>query len=101
MPKVFLSGTQVFPQNAPSKTIISATLPIMQQIKIFKALETGTDELESEINQWLAKNPGRVIQIIGNIAPQSQKSSGGDQYLSKSPHSPSDILVIVLYEPNK
>ena len=71
----------------------------MHQIKLFKSIETNITDLESQINDWLAKSGAHVIQIFGNIAPQTglvdQTSAG---YITKSPHGPSDVLVAILYE---
>lgn len=69
----------------------------MQQIKIFKSIETDVRLLEAEVNSWLAESKVRVISMSGNIAPQTQtsKESSG---LSKSLFAPSDVLLIILYE---
>lgn len=73
----------------------------MQQVKFFKGVETDLPRLEIQINQWLAESGVRVIQIVGNMAPQTMlndpKSLGGP---TLSPHLPSDVLVAVLYEKN-
>ena len=71
----------------------------MQQIKIFKAIETGIPQLESQVNEWMAANKVRVIQITGNIAPQTSITDPASPgYITKSPHGPSDVLLVVLYE---
>ncbi len=70
----------------------------MQQVKLFKGLESEVSELEREVNAWLRESGAKVISISGNIAPQSEKPgevSGGS---SRSRFPPSDILLIVLYE---
>jgi hypothetical protein len=69
----------------------------MQQVKLFKGLESDVAALEGEVNAWIRQSGARVISATGNIAPQSQKAaaSGG---LGKSPFSPSDVILIVLYE---
>ena len=69
----------------------------MQQIKIFKGIETEVSVLEAEVNSWLAESKVRVISMSGNIAPQTQasKETAG---LSKSRFAPSDVLLIILYE---
>ena len=43
----------------------------MQQIKIFKCLENETPTFEVQVNRWLAETGVRVLNIFGNIAPQS------------------------------
>ena len=71
----------------------------MQQVKIFKSHEDAVDHLEEEINQWLSSSGARIINIIGNIAPQSTASAPEQKAtLSRGNFAPSDVLVIVLYE---
>ena len=68
----------------------------MQQVKIFKSIESELDQMETEMNKFLIrlnKKGGRVVDIIGNIAPQSGAGAG-----PMSSFSASDILVIVMYE---
>ena len=65
----------------------------MQQVKIFKSIESELGELQNEINIWIKKNKVKVISVTGNIAAQTPTSSG-----IQSGFSSSDILVIVLYE---
>ncbi|MCA9218551.1 MAG: hypothetical protein KDB27_36030 [Planctomycetales bacterium] len=64
----------------------------MHQVKIFECRENEIGELESEINKWLSETGARVINITGNIAPQSVVSH------PKSVASPSDVLLVVVYE---
>jgi hypothetical protein len=69
----------------------------VHQVKIFKGLETELPALETQINDWLAANAIRVINIIGNMAPQSpppEKTEG----IRMSPWPPSDVIVIVHYD---
>jgi len=65
----------------------------MQQIKIFKSIESELWNLETEINTWMKDESPKVINITGNIAPQT----GGSVSTSGS-FSASDVLIIVLYE---
>jgi len=64
----------------------------MQQVKIFKSIESELSGLEEEINSWIAKENANVLNIFGNIAPQSPSSAGMGSFSS------SDILIVVLYE---
>jgi len=66
----------------------------MQQVRIFKTIESEVTALEKEVNAWISDNGVQVISITGNIAAQSgsPKGTGMSQYV------PSDILLIVLYE---
>ena len=69
----------------------------MQQIKVFKNVESDLENLESEVNRWLAESQARVVNMFGNIAPQTQtsKQSSG---LTSSAFAPSDVLLVILYE---
>jgi len=70
----------------------------MQQVKIFKALEGETAQLEKQVNAWLTESGARVLQITGNIAPQDRSIDSKASSISSSPYVASDILLIVLYE---
>ena len=70
----------------------------MQQVKIFKALEGETAQLEKQVNAWLTESGARVLQITGNIAPQGRSIDSKASSISSSPYVASDILLIVLYE---
>jgi hypothetical protein len=65
----------------------------MRQVKLFKALECEWEKLEQEINDWIAETGANVVNISGNIAPQSQRSHPNAR------ENPSDVLVIVTFEP--
>jgi len=69
----------------------------MQQVKIFYGLENETGSIEKEINDWIRESGVKVLQITGNVAPQSGGSASSG-YLTKSPSNPSDVMIIVLYE---
>lgn len=69
----------------------------MQQVKLFKGVENEIGSLEKDINDWLSRSAAKVVSLTGNIAPQSVKPDGGGG-LGKGSFSPSDVLVIVLYE---
>ena len=65
----------------------------MKQVKLFKALESEWQTLETKINRWIADSGANVIEISGNIAPQSARSHPNAR------ENPSDLLLIVTYEP--
>ena len=69
----------------------------MHQIKIFKGVENNLNSLEKDINQWLFTSKVRVVNMFGNIAPQSAPPLEGVQSLGKS-FAPSDVMLVVLYE---
>lgn len=69
----------------------------MQQVKIFKSIEPEVESLEKQINTWIRDSKVRVLNVFGNIAPQSIPA----ELKSVAPargFAPSDIFVIVLYE---
>jgi hypothetical protein len=72
----------------------------MQQVKIFKGLESDTDALEEAVNAWLSESGVRVLQIFGNIAPQSAVAEGktAGVLAGGSKYACSDLLIVVLYE---
>lgn len=70
----------------------------MQQVKLFKGIEHNLAELEDEINTWLVESQAEVLQITGNIAPQTASSKAGASGLTQGDFPPSDILVVVLYK---
>ena len=70
----------------------------MQQVKLFKGLESDVTTLEGEVNAWIRQSGARVVSITGNIAPQSEKAGAAGGGLGQSRFSPSDVILIVLYE---
>jgi hypothetical protein len=65
-------------------------------MKLFKGVETDLTSLETEVNTWLAESGAKVVNVIGNIAPQTTKSednAGGGRMFP-----PSDVMLAVLYE---
>lgn len=73
-------------------------LPVspMYQVKIFKSVESELTNFQNEINTWLRTSNAKVVQITGNISPQTvlpdQKSGGFHAFTH------SDIFVIILYQ---
>ncbi len=65
----------------------------MQQVKVFKTVDSELPDMEKEINRWLRKSGARVLSITGNIAGQPGAGSG-----ALNSFGASDVLVIVLYE---
>jgi hypothetical protein len=65
---------------------------VMQQVKLFKSVESELEELEKDMNDWMKQNNVKVISIQGNIAPQTITGSHVGTFSS------SDILMIVHYE---
>lgn len=69
----------------------------VHQVKIFKSIESEAAALERQINSWLATENVRVINITGNIAPQSARPDDKSGAIG-GPWAPSDVLIIVHYE---
>ena len=69
----------------------------MQQIKLFRSIESDIPALEAEINDWLKESGARVVQMTGNIAPQTVTAAHRENRIGEG-HVPSDVLVVVLYE---
>lgn len=71
----------------------------MRQVKFFKGVEAELTNFQNEINEWLKQlqdGGGKVIDIRGNIAPQTvavEKKAGLKSF------SPSDLFAMVIYEP--
>ncbi len=70
----------------------------MHQIKIFKGLETDLTGVEQQVNAWLAQNSVKVINIFGNMSPQSCPTDDKNAMIAKGVFVPSDIVLIVHYE---
>lgn len=67
----------------------------MQQIKIFKGIESELGDLETRVNAWIKQSSARVLNVFGNIAPQSETHASHG--LSKA-YTPSDVLLVIVYE---
>ncbi|MBX3364918.1 MAG: hypothetical protein KF866_09150 [Phycisphaeraceae bacterium] len=73
----------------------------MPQIKIFVGIESDKTGLENDVNTWLNEQAGaiRVTSISGNIAPQTlAKDLARNTSTSGRHFSPSDILILIVYE---
>jgi hypothetical protein len=70
----------------------------LHQIKIFKGREDDTSTIEHDVNQWLSESKVKVVQIIGNVAPQALATDAVKNTLSRTNHPPSDVMLVVLYE---
>ena len=71
----------------------------MQQVKIFKSIESNVAALEGEVNAWIRQSGARVIAVTGNIAPQSAMPGGAPAAsMGQGRFPPSDVVLIVLYE---
>ncbi len=64
----------------------------MQQIKIFKSIESDREELEKEINRWIRRSGAKVLSVTGNISGQ------GGTHTAMNSFSGSDIMIVLLVE---
>jgi hypothetical protein len=69
----------------------------MHQVKIFRGLESDIASLEKQVNAWLAEAHVKVVNMFGNMSPQSP-SPTSSAAISGSAFSPSDIFLVILYE---
>jgi len=53
----------------------------MQQVKIFKSIESEITTLENDINAWIKESGATNLQISGNIAPQTEAAPGMEVFL--------------------
>jgi hypothetical protein len=65
----------------------------MQQVKIFKSVDTELPEMERQINRWMRKSGARVLSITGNLAAEPQGGGG-----ALNSFAAGHVLMIVLYE---
>ena len=65
----------------------------MRKVKLFKGLEDALPSLEQEVNGWVEQSGAQIVSVTGNIAPQTPSS------LQRTGLSPSDVFLVVLYEP--
>jgi hypothetical protein len=71
-----------------------------QSIKLFVGVETNLGDLESKINAWIRESGAEVVNIFGNIAPQTQTKeafTGGPERRFAG----SDIMLAVVYRDGK
>ena len=70
----------------------------MRQIKIFKGSETDLPHLEESVNRWIRENGVEVVQVFGNIAPQTVFPDANRSILHKTAYTPADVFIVVVYE---
>lgn len=51
------------------------------------------------MNKWLTESNVKVLQILGNIAPQTPSPNMASRPTIDSCYPPSDLMLVVLYEP--
>ena len=71
----------------------------LRDLRIPPAGESASDvqtTMEEEINAWLSESGAKVIQMSGNIAPQTQTDTGLGG--GGSSFSSSDVILMIVYE---
>ena len=71
----------------------------MHQIKLFLDMESNSAGLEDKVNDWLKTSGAKVVNIFGNIAPQTVTTESKTTALAERKFSSSDLLLVVVYEP--
>ncbi len=71
----------------------------MHQIKLFVDLESNAQAMEDRINDWLKESGAKVINIVGNVAPQTVTAESKGTALAERKFSSSDLFGAVVYEP--
>jgi hypothetical protein len=79
----------------PSALVVSAF--VMHQIKIFRGVESQLPQLETQVNNWLSENNVKVLNIFGNISPQSQPPDPKGVLIDGG-FPASDVILIVHYD---
>ncbi|HYE60522.1 MAG TPA: hypothetical protein VD997_00875 [Phycisphaerales bacterium] len=75
----------------------------MQQVRIFIGKEDEVSRLTKEVNDFLANTGAKVVNVFGNLSPQTPGASGGSEGM-RAPEgmnrrfAPSDIMLVVVYQ---
>lgn len=67
----------------------------MQKLKLFVGIETDLPGLEAKVNGWIAESAVDVLNIFGNISPQTSARDAAPGHGRQ--FNPSDILIAVVY----
>jgi hypothetical protein len=70
----------------------------MQQIKLFVGTESEVRTLEDEANAWLRESGAEVVQMFGNIAPQTMAHVVTKTESTGRRYQPSDLFLAIVYE---
>jgi hypothetical protein len=79
----------------------------MHQVRIFIGKEDDTLRLAKEMNDWLAHDDVKVVNIFGNMSPQTiqDRAGEGGRLLGAEGggrrYAPSDIMLVVVFEQAK
>jgi hypothetical protein len=76
----------------------------VHQIRIFTGIEGDTARLAKDVNDWLRQSKVKVVNVFGNIAPQSAlerhdpgRIAGAETGPARR-FAPSDVMLVVVYE---
>jgi hypothetical protein len=70
----------------------------MHQIRLFVGVESELRRLESDINAWLAETDAEIVNMFGNIAPQTTHAQAPRETEAGRRFQPSDLFVAVVYK---
>ena len=76
----------------------------MHQVRIFTGIEGETEKMAKEVNDWLKTSQVKVVNVFGNMAPQSMLERSERNKLAGAEggpgrrFAPSDVLLVVVYE---
>ena len=70
----------------------------MQQIKLFVGTESEVRTLEDEANAWLRDNDAEIVQMFGNIAPQTMAHVVTKVESTGRRFQPSDLFLAIVYK---
>lgn len=74
----------------------------MQQVRIFIGKEDETQRLTREVNDFLASTGAKVVNVFGNLSPQTMTPGAETQRAmgegTVRRYAPSDIMLVVVFE---
>lgn len=70
----------------------------MRQVKLFVDIESNIEALEERVNTWLKESHANVINIFGNVAPQTVMRELKTTALSERRYASSDVFIAIEYE---
>ncbi len=71
----------------------------MPKIKLFVDIESNIENMETRINDWITGSNAKVINVFGNIAPQTVTGDAKATATGGRRFSSSDVFVAIVYEP--
>lgn len=69
----------------------------MQQIKLFVGPESEVGSMEENVNAWLREHDVEIVQVFGNIAPQTPAYLATKVEQTGRRFHPSDVFLAIVY----